>query len=167
MKRQKRIKYHLETLTLRLSAGKAKMIHKTQSNVESLLRASCMTSSNNLEMKSYQFLQQSVMNNQFVGRESQLREIEEHMRDNSQRLCCVALCGLHGMGKTQIARRYIELHAESYPVIIWLNADSEHTLEGQFHRMAVDLNLCTDSGTTDRSRERVLQWLYQRGECLK
>ncbi|CAI7567912.1 unnamed protein product [Penicillium discolor] len=60
----------------------------------------------------------------FVGRQRELDEIAEHFDKNTH----FVLGGMHGVGKTQVARAYAEWRYKSYSSVLWLNAASEGTL---------------------------------------
>jgi AAA+ ATPase superfamily predicted ATPase len=58
---------------------------------------------------------------QFVAREKELLKMHELLHSHSNR-ACVVLHGLGGIGKTQLAIKYIKRHKEKYTAIFWLNA---------------------------------------------
>jgi len=85
----------------------------------------------------------------FTGREQVLADIEAALHpsidtDSSQASLqprTYALCGLGGMGKTQIALRYLFSNLDAYSVILWAHADSRVKLSDSYARFANELGL--------------------------
>ncbi|KAI0898019.1 hypothetical protein F4806DRAFT_460892 [Annulohypoxylon nitens] len=91
-------------------------------------------------------------------------------RSLSTRGSIVAIVGLGGMGKTQLALRYAESHRSRYNVILWIDVTSEETLLSSFRQCAQALdifpnysNASENLGNTDTVRI-VLRWLQQRDD---
>lgn len=81
----------------------------------------------------------------FYGREEILEIIGKNLsgpRDSdvelseSQRHRTYAICGLGGMGKTQIVLNYVFTHRNDYPIIFWAHADRRAKLDESFARFA-------------------------------
>ena len=72
---------------------------------------------------------------QFVARETELSKMHELLQGHSSR-SCVALHGLGGIGKTQLAIAYARRHMEKYTAIFWLNANDEDSLKLSFRDVA-------------------------------
>ena len=71
-----------------------------------------------------------------------------------------ALCGLGGMGKTQIALKYVFQHRSNYPVVLWAHADSRTKLGESFSRFTVELGLRDAVGSDQNDAREILQdWL--------
>ncbi|XP_058807206.1 uncharacterized protein LOC131673320 [Phymastichus coffea] len=72
----------------------------------------------------------------FVGRREQLENVHKLMQDSCDHsILCVS--GLSGVGKSELVRKYVAEHAERYDhKIVWLNAESYHTLVSSFHKLA-------------------------------
>lgn len=70
----------------------------------------------------------------FVGRESELRQLREWLlpRDDMSSQNVVALSGLGGVGKTQLAIKFAKQSHENYSSAFWLNAKNEITLKQAF-----------------------------------
>lgn len=62
----------------------------------------------------------------FTGREDILEKI--HVMFKAGRADSQALCGLGGIGKTQIAIRYAQRYGHEYKVIIWMDASSSQSI---------------------------------------
>ena len=72
----------------------------------------------------------------------------------------LALCGLGGMGKTQIALKYVFQNRAKYPVVLWAHADSRTKLAESFSRFAVELGLRDAIGSHENVARQALQdWL--------
>jgi hypothetical protein len=72
---------------------------------------------------------------QFVAREKELSNMHELLHDHSNRTC-VVLYGLGGIGKPQLAIKYIKRHKEKYTVVFWLNANDQDSLKLSFRDVA-------------------------------
>ncbi|MFZ0219945.1 MAG: NB-ARC domain-containing protein [Candidatus Aquirickettsiella sp.] len=53
-----------------------------------------------------------------------------------------SICGLGGVGKTQLALRYAELYAQDYDYnVLWISAETQENLAYSFHKLANKLEL--------------------------
>jgi NB-ARC domain len=68
----------------------------------------------------------------FTGREKELQRLAEELKASRK----VALTGVAGIGKTQIALEYAYRHRGSYPIVLWINAATETTLITSFVTIA-------------------------------
>lgn len=62
----------------------------------------------------------------FVGRESELSQINEAFADGNR---MVFLYGLGGIGKTEIAKKYVQRHSKEYDAVLFVKYDSNFTLQ--------------------------------------
>ncbi|KAI9773562.1 MAG: hypothetical protein M1840_006836 [Geoglossum simile] len=113
--------------------------------------------------------------NIFVGRQPEIELIKQNLlsnTDGSERKVCV-VCGLGGIGKTQLAIEYARLHKTSYTSVFWLDGKSEESLVQSFLSIAnrlpksqiLNFNAQEIRGT-EESKERaqdVLQWFALEG----
>ncbi|RYP01145.1 hypothetical protein DL765_010878 [Monosporascus sp. GIB2] len=85
----------------------------------------------------------------------------------------VAIHGLGGTGKTQLALRYAESHKRRYDTILWIDARSEATIRSSFQRCAQALDLSTVAASTitdpwalkdDPAVNAVKSWLQSRNQ---
>jgi NB-ARC domain len=74
----------------------------------------------------------------FVGRETELQEMEKALQPKSKspNRRVLILGGMGGIGKTQLAVTYAKRHRSSYPSVFWLNATSESTLNSSLRGVA-------------------------------
>lgn len=85
----------------------------------------------------------------FVGRDDIMRKIDKCLRSgtNRHRHRVFVLHGNGGMGKTQIALRYIRMNEGSFEYIIWIQCDSYERLRQSFRTIANAMGVddCGDS----------------------
>ena len=110
---------------------------------------------------------------QFVGRKEELIRIKEAFQDRGSQRKVVLLCGLGGIGKTQLAVAFLKEHRDIYPAIFWLNGKTEDTLKQSFAGIAK--RLCNEYPSSallrttleekniDRIVAVIKQWLSIRG----
>src|SRR3954471_23111567 len=67
-------------------------------------------------------------NPRFVGRKDVFAKMEEYMHKDNDNIG-VALTGLGGMGKTQIALEYCYRYCSMHQYIFWIKADSELSMQ--------------------------------------
>ncbi|AEO54516.1 hypothetical protein MYCTH_2297165 [Thermothelomyces thermophilus ATCC 42464] len=103
----------------------------------------------------------------FIGRESILAEIHSHLAPDGEAAAAaaavashqrsVAICGLGGIGKTQIALEYAHLHKDSYQACFWVTCDVRVKITTAFSEMARVLDF--DDLGTDQNIMNVMDWL--------
>jgi tetratricopeptide (TPR) repeat protein len=81
----------------------------------------------------------------------------------------LAIHGLGGSGKTQLALKYVEDHRDEYSPILWIDAKDEESVRASFERCANELHLQGNSSQSHStciadlpSVRAVLQWLRNR-----
>ncbi|XP_008207240.1 uncharacterized protein LOC103316246 [Nasonia vitripennis] len=78
----------------------------------------------------------------FLGRTEFLKNLHELMcsknaKDEKSQFVCVS--GLGGVGKSELARKYVSEYSQDYDnKIVWINAESYETLADSFRRLACD-----------------------------
>jgi hypothetical protein len=101
-------------------------------------------------------------NNFFTGRQSILKLIR-HMFLNRERTLSgrVALYGLPGVGKTQIALEYLHLYRSAYSKIYWLNASQRSYLISELAALQSPTGLTPfeEERPMEERAEQVLSWL--------
>jgi len=82
----------------------------------------------------------------------------------------VAVIGLGGTGKTQLALRYIEEHEKDYDTVLWIDVRSEETTQSSYERCCRTAGLPVEAATGDvplqdiPAVQAVLSWLRSKGE---
>jgi hypothetical protein len=94
---------------------------------------------NNLPYNNIPYLR----NHAFHGRTQLLMAMSDRLGDSNRNtgLAHVALFGLGGVGKTQIALEYAYRHLQDYTAIFWINAETNLKLAESFGAQAIALGL--------------------------
>jgi GTPase SAR1 family protein len=100
-------------------------------------------------------------------RDQVLEHLEKHLlpsQKEAQRgstLRSFALCGPGGVGKTTIAKAFIDRHTQDFDAIFWVCSETEGKLSTAFNSIAAELGLLdsVDFGNSVISRNRLLDWL--------
>lgn len=74
-------------------------------------------------------------NEYFTGRQIIFDQIKNSFKKKQN---TITLLGSSGIGKTQVAKRYAELHKQDYDIIWWI--DSEKNIDDQFKNLAIAWN---------------------------
>jgi tetratricopeptide (TPR) repeat protein len=99
----------------------------------------------------------------FTGRENILGTIEKKFGPSKR----VALKGMRGVGKTQIAAYYAHLHRREYQDVLWARAETRDTLTGDFAAIARLLDLSRkDEKDQSVIVNAVKGWLEANGSWL-
>jgi tetratricopeptide (TPR) repeat protein len=103
----------------------------------------------------------------FTGRSDELDKLRQLFDARLTGTVIVAIHGLGGVGKTQIALRYARTYASEYDVIWWLRSEQPATLASDFADLATELGL---SGRGERDQraaiEAVKRWLARNARWL-
>lgn len=104
----------------------------------------------------------------FWGREEILASIDDVLCKDSfeQPLKSIALYGMGGVGKTQIALRYANVSREKFDAIFWVAADTLATINHSFREIAREIGLAkTDIEENDHAViSMVKDWLSSSGK---
>lgn len=106
-------------------------------------------------------------NPDFVGREDYLSVLDQAFHE-SDKQSVIALRGMDGIGKTEIALQYAYRHFEEYNTIIWLDATSIETLKTDCLRVlqAYNTDLSVDACDTEQIALVFCQFIDQRSRTL-
>lgn len=79
----------------------------------------------------------------FTGREAILSLLNDRLTKGqvAGAFMPLALCGMGGVGKTQVALEYAFRHREAYHAVFWLHAESRSILDSEFIALAALLHL--------------------------
>jgi tetratricopeptide (TPR) repeat protein len=80
-------------------------------------------------------------NPHFTGREKLLDVIHASLSSGQRTVLTLAITGLGGVGKTQLALEYAYRHNEEYRVVWWIRSEQPSTLADDFAALAVALQL--------------------------
>ncbi len=98
----------------------------------------------------------------FIGRKEILESINSRFNEETETTRMIAICGLAGIGKTQIALEYAHHYYNHYDAFLWINASSKDTFESGMLTIARILNL---SETQEKDIKIVIaavhRWLRQ------
>lgn len=111
-------------------------------------------------------------NPNFYGRTTTLQQIQEALavRDGDFRIRSIALWGMGGIGKSQIALEFASRQdSAELPIILWIPSEKETEVATAFNKAAQKLNLpgVLPSNTPDRNRDLVLEYLQRTGKLIK
>ena len=93
----------------------------------------------------------------FVDRPDVFKVLSDALTSHDHEGKRIAICGLGGMGKTQIALEFCYQNKENYQYILWIDADTEVSLNASFASAALRLNLPTVHA--DSIVPNMIQWL--------
>lgn len=107
----------------------------------------------------------ATKNKHFFGRKDIIRQIEDHLKpvETTMGLKSIALYGLGGVGKTQIALAYAHSKSAELEAVFWVHAENEISLQQSFSRIAVD-GLQLPGANLQSHQENlvvVMSWLKQ------
>ncbi|KID60293.1 tetratricopeptide repeat domain-containing protein, partial [Metarhizium brunneum ARSEF 3297] len=101
-------------------------------------------------------------NHSFIGREDVLDDIEAHLRPVrklNEGHCVFALCGLGGMGKTQIALKYAFSSLSKFEVVLWIPSDSREKMLARHIAFAVEIGLVESTNDDqNKAKDIVKEW---------
>lgn len=101
----------------------------------------------------------------FTGRETTLEHIHALFHDRGTHV--VALTGLGGIGKTQIAIEYVYRFRQDYDIIVWLHAEDSTTLTADCTKLLRQLRLLKgDEQQQGQSIEIMQRWLARQRNLL-
>ncbi|KAI1294398.1 hypothetical protein F5Y03DRAFT_372923 [Xylaria venustula] len=103
------------------------------------------------------------LNLRFFGRENQITTLRESLnpKEGSQTMKVVAIQGLGGVGKTQLALQYANTSLKMFDIIIWIPAETQIKIIQTLARYAAKLGLSSEEGTEDdyQSVQKLRDWL--------
>jgi tetratricopeptide (TPR) repeat protein len=103
-------------------------------------------------------------NPNFTGRERAIQWVHDSLR-SSRPVSVVALHGLGGVGKTQVALEYAYRHAADYKLVAWIHAEQPESIAAGYADIARVLHL-PERPTEREVIESVRAWLERHDEWL-
>jgi KaiC/GvpD/RAD55 family RecA-like ATPase len=97
----------------------------------------------------------------FVGHETELEQLRRWLAPRPNRQNVVALCGLGGIGKTQLSIHFARRFIDTYSSIFWLNAQDESILKAGLVELAAQVleeSSVNNSYEEERMVQQVRQW---------
>lgn len=111
----------------------------------------------------------------YTQRDELWKELEEKLRIRHEMASvpfAVAIHGLGGAGKSQLALKYAESHRNQYNPILWIDATDEEAARSSFQRCAAELGLSQDQTekqdpalANSGAVQAVLRWLRDRTQA--
>jgi hypothetical protein len=91
-------------------------------------------------------------NHRFSGRQDLLDTMQQHLvEEGAQSMRSVALTGMPGVGKTQLALKFAHLNNARFKFIFWISASSAEKILQDFDGCSKKLGLRPDGATEDQS----------------
>ena len=112
-----------------------------------------------------------IPNPEFLSRDEILSAIDAVLLPRSEpidtlkpgKLRSFALCGMGGVGKTQIAIRFALIRKEHFNAVFWIQADDRQKLDRDISQIAIYLELVNTVEAEDQvvSRNIAISWLSE------
>src|SRR4051812_6536856 len=83
----------------------------------------------------------------FTGRDDELRDLHASLHSDQPARRVQVICGLGGIGKTQLALEYLYRNKDQYNIVWWISADEPATLALGYARLATQLGMKIPEGT--------------------
>ncbi len=109
----------------------------------------------------------------FIGRREDLDKIEKVLQADGSYRQILILDGPNGVGKSQLAAKFIKDRARTFSAVFWLNARNKETVKQGFAKIAKRLHRKYPSDATwkrlseiqdlNKTVEPIIQWLSEEG----
>jgi hypothetical protein len=107
-----------------------------------------------------------ILSRRFFGRRKYVSRIRSRLCTRRGHNCSVAvLYGHPGVGKTQLALRYVRRYAQRYKVILWISADKPEKIENSYATAASKIRLpgCGFDISSGKRMQNMLSWMEGTG----
>jgi tetratricopeptide (TPR) repeat protein len=84
----------------------------------------------------------------FTGRQDELSDLRHSLNSDQPSRRVQVICGLGGVGKTQLALEFLYRNKEQYRIVWWINADEPATLALGYAKLATQLGMHIPEGTS-------------------
>lgn len=103
-----------------------------------------------------------IRNGPTIGREMQINALAKGLDEASNFLVYCSDRGAGGIGRRQLAREYVQQHAQKYRLVWWLRAEHPAVLAGDYARLAESLGLFEKTPRNEASVVKAVnEWLSQ------
>jgi tetratricopeptide (TPR) repeat protein len=103
----------------------------------------------------------------FTGREDELADLQRSLASHDAARRVQVICGLGGVGKTQLALEYVYKNKDHYKIVWWINADEPATLALGYAKLATQIGMHVPEGTSlDDIRHALRRKLNERDDWL-
>jgi tetratricopeptide (TPR) repeat protein len=102
-------------------------------------------------------------NPRFTGRTEQLQALRAALLADGQTVLPVALQGMGGVGKTQIALEYVHRFRASYDLVWWIQADLPHLIDSALTDLGVKMKLPVEVDQSAGDTTRMTMDALRRG----
>ncbi|MEA2735086.1 MAG: hypothetical protein QOE14_1537 [Humisphaera sp.] len=103
----------------------------------------------------------------FTGRDDELSDLQRSLASTEPARRVQVICGLGGVGKTQLALEYVYRAKERYKIVWWINADEPATLALGYAKLATHIGMHVPEGTSlDDIRHALRRKLNERDDWL-
>ena len=93
----------------------------------------------------------------FTGRSVELHALRQRLERADSAVITQAITGLGGVGKTQLAARYVECHRAQYDIVVWVHAEDSGVAD--LAALALTLGLPVDDLAPEERAAHALRWL--------
>jgi hypothetical protein len=93
----------------------------------------------------------------FAGREEELEALDDALGLADRAVVTQAITGLGGVGKSQLAARYVQQHADDYDVVAWIRAEDGGIAD--FAQLAARLGQPIDGLSPKERAQLAVDWL--------
>jgi len=103
----------------------------------------------------------------FTGRDDELADLQRSLASPEAARRVQVICGLGGVGKTQLALEYVYRAKDHYKIVWWINADEPATLALGYAKLATKIGMHVPEGTSlDDIRHALRRKLNERDDWL-
>lgn len=102
-----------------------------------------------------------------IGGENKIHAIREAFSRNSMVSSNLTLSGMGGVGKTTIAKKYIQIYGYLYDLIWWISAESAETILCEYERLAIEQKLIENNQKEKSDMVNIVkQWMSSTNNWL-
>jgi tetratricopeptide (TPR) repeat protein len=93
----------------------------------------------------------------FLGRSRELEQVHRALAADRRAVVVVAITGMGGVGKSQLAAAYVQDHADEYEIVAWIAAEDGGAAE--LAKLAEVLGVSVEGLTPGERADRAVDWL--------